>query len=232
MNLYTLYTIDDCIYCTALKSKLAEAGIKYKEVKDNETLNFKGFQTVPQLDIGSETLDYYAAIEWLAANQSKGEQRPKFLSKEFLSKYPSHPAHLNQLGLFTFYRTYSRFLPELRRRETWKETVARAVEYNIGLDYAHRKNIDRPIPTEWLKKEAEEVDFLNILYSSNYLSDFVKESIKNKLSKKKLTVKDKQFIQDLLENIYIRSEFMDSDTKDVVEFKKAEIVDFIKDLKK
>ena len=57
-------------------------------------------------------------------------------------------------------------------------------------------------------------------------------SIKNKLSKKKLTVKDKQFIQDLLENVYIRSEFMDSDTKEVVEFKKAEIADFIKNLKK
>ena len=62
MNLYTLYTIDDCIYCTELKSKLAEAGIKYKEVKDNEILKSKGFETAPQLDIGSETLDYYATI--------------------------------------------------------------------------------------------------------------------------------------------------------------------------
>lgn len=157
MNLYTLYTIDDCVYCTELKSKLAKSGIKYKEVKDNEILKSKGFETAPQLDIGGETLDYYAAIGWLVANHSKGEKQPKFLSQEFLSKYPSHPAHMNQLGLFTFYRTYSRFLPELKRRETWKETVARAVEYNIGLDYAHRKNIDMPIPTEWLKKEAEEL---------------------------------------------------------------------------
>ena len=99
-------------------------------------------------------------------------------------------------------------------------------------DFVDRSPIGNNIVESEQKKEAEEVDFINILYSSNYLSDFVKESIKNKLSKKKLTVKDKQFIQDLLENVYIRSEFMDSDTKEVVEFKKAEIADFIKNLKK
>ena len=99
-------------------------------------------------------------------------------------------------------------------------------------DFVDRSPMDNKIVESEQKKEVEEVDFLNMLYSSNYLSDFVKESIKNKLSKKKLTVKDKQFIQDLLENIYIRSEFMDSDTKEAVEFKKAEIADFIKDLKK
>lgn len=99
-------------------------------------------------------------------------------------------------------------------------------------DFVDRSPMDNKVVESEQKKEAEEVDFLNILYSSNYLSDFVKESIKNKLSKKKLTVKDKQFIQDLLENVYIRSEFMDSDTKEVVEFKKAEIADFIKNLKK
>lgn len=156
MNLYTLYTIDDCIYCKELKSKLAEAGIKYKEVKDNEILKSKGFETAPQLDIGEETLDYYAAIEWLQSQNGSGKP-PKFLSKEFLSKYPSHPAHMNQLGLFTFYRTYSRFLPELRRRETWKETVTRVVEYNVGLDYRHRVRMRLDIPMGWLIKEAEEL---------------------------------------------------------------------------
>ena len=135
---------------------MQKAGIKYKEVKDNEILKSKGFETAPQLDIGGDTLDYYAAIEWLSANHSKGKSSPRvFKPRIFKQVLPSHPSHMNQLGLFTFYRTYSRFLPELKRRETWKETVARAVEYNIGLDYAHRKNIDMPIPTEWLKKEAE-----------------------------------------------------------------------------
>ena len=40
------------------------------------------------------------------------------LSAGFLDKYPSHPEHMSPLGLFTFYRTYSRFLPEEKRRET------------------------------------------------------------------------------------------------------------------
>ena len=30
------------------------------------------------------------------------------LSEGFLDNYPSHPEHMSPLGLFTFYRTYSR----------------------------------------------------------------------------------------------------------------------------
>ena len=57
----------------------------------------------------------------------------KLLTQEFLNKYPDMPEHMNQLGSFVFYRTYSRWLPKENRRETWKEAVARAVEYNVGI---------------------------------------------------------------------------------------------------
>jgi ribonucleoside-diphosphate reductase alpha chain/ribonucleoside-triphosphate reductase len=56
-----------------------------------------------------------------------------FLSEEFLQQYPDAPEHMNELSSFVYYRTYSRWLPEKGRRETWKETCARAVEYNVGL---------------------------------------------------------------------------------------------------
>ena len=79
---------------------------------------------------------------------------PAFLSEEFLSKYPSHPEHMSPIGLFTYYRTYSRFLPEKGRRETWKETVTRTVQYNVSLDYIHRNKIGIPVPIDWLKQEA------------------------------------------------------------------------------
>lgn len=55
------------------------------------------------------------------------------LTKDFLSQYPDFPPHMNELGQFVFYRTYSRWIPELGRRETWKETCARAVNYNCSL---------------------------------------------------------------------------------------------------
>lgn len=55
------------------------------------------------------------------------------LSEEFLSVYPDFPKHMGELSKFVYYRTYSRWLPELNRRETWKETCARAVKYNAGL---------------------------------------------------------------------------------------------------
>ena len=79
----------------------------------------------------------------------------KLLTNEFLERYPDHPENMTPLGLFTFYRTYARFLNDQARRETWKETVARAVEYNVGLDIRHREKIGLPVPHEWLKEEAQ-----------------------------------------------------------------------------
>ncbi|MBA4547721.1 ribonucleoside-triphosphate reductase, adenosylcobalamin-dependent [Thermoactinomyces intermedius] len=57
----------------------------------------------------------------------------QLLTKDFLAKYPDFPRHMDELGKFVYYRTYSRWIPELKRRETWKETVTRAVEYNCSL---------------------------------------------------------------------------------------------------
>ena len=80
-----------------------------------------------------------------------------FLTNEFLSQYPSHPEHMTQLGLFTFYRTYSRYLPKEGRRETWKETVARAISYNVGLQAIHQEKNGLPAREKWLREEAEKL---------------------------------------------------------------------------
>jgi len=44
--------------------------------------------------------------------------------------YPNFPDEMTELGKFIFYRTYSRYLLEKRRRETWKEVCLRAISYN------------------------------------------------------------------------------------------------------
>lgn len=55
------------------------------------------------------------------------------LSQEFLNKYKDVKPPFTQLGEFVELRTYSRVLTEKGRRETWFETVKRAVEYNTSL---------------------------------------------------------------------------------------------------
>ena len=55
------------------------------------------------------------------------------LKEEFLSKFPDFPEHMGNLAKLVYYRTYSRWLPDEGRRETWKETCVRAVEYNCSL---------------------------------------------------------------------------------------------------
>ena len=65
--------------------------------------------------------------------ERESEQTYKYLSKDFLSKYKKQKTPMTELGNLVYYRTYSRYLPEKKRREHWHETVARVVDYNIGL---------------------------------------------------------------------------------------------------
>jgi len=59
----------------------------------------------------------------------------KYLSNEFLRNYASNPNPFEtQISKFTFYRTYSRFIEKIGRRETWLEMNARVVDYIISLD--------------------------------------------------------------------------------------------------
>lgn len=80
----------------------------------------------------------------------------RLLSDEFISKYKHKPSPMKQLGNFVYYRTYSRWLPEEKRREYWWETVRRAVEYNCSL-----------VPTT--KQEAEKL-YDNIFNLRQFLS--------------------------------------------------------------
>lgn len=80
----------------------------------------------------------------------------RLLSEEFISKYKHKSNPMKQLGNFVYYRTYSRWLPEEKRREYWWETVRRAVEYNCSL-----------VPTT--KQEAEKL-YDNIFNLRQFLS--------------------------------------------------------------
>ncbi|MBO8164599.1 MAG: ribonucleoside-triphosphate reductase, adenosylcobalamin-dependent [Brevibacillus sp.] len=97
------------------------------------------------------------------------ETRTKFLSDEFIAQYPDFPAHMNALGQFVYYRTYSRYLPEKGRRETWKETCRRAVDFNIKLAYQHLVKIGLEPDLQELIKEAEGL-FDNMFNLRQFLS--------------------------------------------------------------
>lgn len=84
------------------------------------------------------------------------EVKDKLLTDEFISKYKHKKAPFTEFGEFVYYRTYSRWLENLQRREFWYETVRRAVEYNCSLLKTSRE-------------EAEEL-FDNIFNLKQFLS--------------------------------------------------------------
>lgn len=71
---------------------------------------------------------------------------------------------------------------------------------------------------------------LKDIYNSDYFSDQSKQQLGSKFPKK-LTKKDRETIKTILEAIYIRSEFQDSDNLSVQTAKKSEIEEFVKTLK-
>lgn len=93
----------------------------------------------------------------------------ELLNPLFLDQYEDAPAHMNELGSFVFYRTYSRWLPHLERRETWKEAVARAVQYNVGISIQEMEKKGLTPPFHLIQKEAETL-FDNIWNLRQFLS--------------------------------------------------------------
>ena len=73
----------------------------------------------------------------------RADWKEGLLSREFLSKYKHAPNSMGELGSFVYTRTYSRYLPELNRREFWWETVRRAVEYNCSLAPTSREEAEK-----------------------------------------------------------------------------------------
>lgn len=93
----------------------------------------------------------------------------QLLTQSYLEQFPDFPAHMNELGKFVFYRTYSRYLPEKGRRETWKETAARAAQYNVGLGVKHAQKLGYAVDGEKWRKEAELL-FENMFNLRQFLS--------------------------------------------------------------
>lgn len=91
----------------------------------------------------------------------KGKSKYNLLSEDFLANYKHKPDPFpNEVGKFVYYRTYSRPILQEGRRERWWETVARVVDFNVGLQIKAMKRqgliITQQIVNS-LEKEAEEI---------------------------------------------------------------------------
>lgn len=91
----------------------------------------------------------------MGAFTKQARKRNRILPKAFIEKYPDFPEQMNELGKFVYLRTYSRFLPEKGRRETWRETCERSVRYNVTLLVDFLKREKQTIDWDFVKAEAE-----------------------------------------------------------------------------
>lgn len=94
----------------------------------------------------------------------------EFLPVEWVKEHVEENEYpLNELGAFTYTRTYSRWVPQFMRRERWHETVKRAIEYNMSLEYSHLMNIGIKPNMESMQKEARRL-FENIYATKQFPS--------------------------------------------------------------
>ena len=96
-----------------------------------------------------------------AREDGRQSSKYQFLSNNFLSKYKKQKDPFPfELGKFVYYRTYSRPIPEEKRRERWWETVARVVNFNIELQVKAMKRqgiLVNQYVLDRLKGEAEAI---------------------------------------------------------------------------
>ncbi|MDK2867650.1 MAG: hypothetical protein PWP51_1790 [Clostridiales bacterium] len=108
----------------------------------------------PRKDVAKKYIIYRSEKDKTRLTRKKEDHQ--LLTDEFISKYKHLDSPMRQLGNFVYYRTYSRWLPEEKRREYWWETVRRAVEYNCTI-------------VKTTRAEAEEL-FDNIFHLRQFLS--------------------------------------------------------------
>lgn len=90
-----------------------------------------------------------------SSNINNSLESEVLLTDKFLSQFPDFPSNMNALGKFVFLRTYSRYIPQLKRRETYKEVCKRASEYNVNLGIQHLKKIGYKVNYDKMKQECE-----------------------------------------------------------------------------
>lgn len=112
-----------------LKSEVKQF-ISVEEIQDLVIIKLKKYN---RDDVAIRYSDYRNKKAKERAIKDKLDIKQGLLSDEFISEYKHKKPPFTPLGEFVYYRTYSRWLEELGRREYWWETVRRAVEYNCSL---------------------------------------------------------------------------------------------------
>ncbi len=112
----------------SIAKKVEEDG-EIKEVEEIQDLVEAALMSSNRKDVAKKYILYRKA----RAQQRAVRQKNRLLDEDFLAGYKHSVNNMNPLGEFVYYRTYSRWMPDEKRREYWWETVRRAVEYNCGL---------------------------------------------------------------------------------------------------
>ncbi len=143
--------------CEAIGEQIIDASVKRDvpiSVDEIQDLVENLLMESPRKDAAKKYIIYRNEKDGTRFVRKKEDHR--LLTDEFISKYKHLDSPMKQLGDFVYYRTYSRWLPEEKRREYWWETVRRAVEYNCTIAKTNRS-------------EAEEL-FDNIFHLRQFLS--------------------------------------------------------------
>lgn len=121
-------------------SKIIADRIERVVLEESKILSVNDIQEMVEYELKAVDLElYYRYSSYRILKDKERKIKTKIqpykrlLSDEFISKYKHIKNPMTPLGEFTYYRTYSRWIPELNRREFWWETVQRVVEYNCSL---------------------------------------------------------------------------------------------------
>lgn len=126
-------SITECVTQTILDSKASSITVEaIQDIVERELM---------ESDFKDAAKQYILYRE--RRRMERNDEEEGLLTKEFLRKYKHKKPPMPPIGEFVYYRTYSRWLPDKKRREEWWETVRRAVEYNCSLIPTKREEAEK-----------------------------------------------------------------------------------------
>jgi hypothetical protein len=190
-------------------------------------MDLNGFRTSLPIGLVYKNLRPWNLAGLCVRDFYTGAGNYKYSLKELAWIYGLETNYIEPVDEFTFFQAGK-----------FQELKQSAIDEIFTLVNVHRlmtgeNKLEDVVATEQVVEKVEEIkpsNFLELLYTSQSMSQEVRDGLTQKLSKKKMTKRDREIMREIILGTYIQNDFINGqqDSKAAIEKKTKEVDEFLK----